>query len=413
MADESKALERVNPKAELVRASGAEDLLAQIRREWQAKNLIDRVRRILPVDPSSACQRLLNAAIQDLRQKIVRAGLDVAKEAALLFKLPPVERAEDVLETYTTFNTISLAYRMGLLSRAEWRRLERAYDIRRDLEHEDAEYEANVEDILYIFKVSIEAVLSKDPVDLLRLSDVKELVDAPQPATPTTQFVADFEAAPDVRQLEILRFLIKAALDSGKADIVRSNAVEMIRAFEPSTKQGVKVQLGEEMQQKVSKKNLLELVVAKVAAAAGILPYLRRRSVADFFEWLHSRLEEVGHGWRQFAQHGKLLDDIEDIGGLVACPPDVRPKLVLWMTLCYLGEPGGYGWYGRNREVFYSNSAAPRIARMFKAAGVDIVGDFTEALDNKKVKAALGNKFIARRGDQLFDVIIGSAAGSE
>ncbi|HEU4691152.1 MAG TPA: hypothetical protein VFS23_22445 [Vicinamibacterales bacterium] len=83
------------------------------------------------------------------------------------------------------------------------------------------------------------------------------------------------------------------------------------------------------------------------------------------------------------------------------------------MTLCYLGEPGGYGWYGRNREVFYSNSAAPRIARMFKAAGVDIVGDFTEALDNKKVKAALGNKFIARRGDQLFDVIIGSAAGSE
>jgi hypothetical protein len=339
--------------------------------------------------------------------------LDVAKEAALLFKLPPVERAEDVLETHTTFNTISLAYRMGLLSRAEWRRLERAYDIRRDLEHEDAEYEANVEDILYILKVSIEAVLSKDPVDLLRLSDVKELVDAPQPATPTTQFVADFEAAPDVRQLVILRFLIKAALDSGKADIVRSNAVEMIRAFEPSTKQGVKVQLGEEMQQKVSKKNLLELVVAKVAAAAGILPYLRRRSVADFFEWLHSRLEEVGHGWRQFAQHGKLLDDIEDIGGLVACPPDVRPKLVLWMTLCYLGEPGGYGWYGRNREVFYSNSAAPRIARMFKAAGVDIVGDFTEALDNKKVKAALGNKFIARRGDQLFDVIIGSAAGSE
>jgi hypothetical protein len=97
MADESKALERINPKADLVRASGAEELLARIRREWQAKNLIERVRRIVPVDPSSACQRLLNAAIQDLRQKIVRAGLDVAKEAALLFKLPPVERGGKLL----------------------------------------------------------------------------------------------------------------------------------------------------------------------------------------------------------------------------------------------------------------------------------------------------------------------------
>jgi hypothetical protein len=63
---------------QMVIASGADALLAQIRPSWQAKALITRVKALLPVDPSSACQRLLNAAIHDLRDKIIIAGLDVA-----------------------------------------------------------------------------------------------------------------------------------------------------------------------------------------------------------------------------------------------------------------------------------------------------------------------------------------------
>ncbi len=157
----------------------------------------------------------------------------------------------------STWNIINLAYRIGLLSRAEWRRLSRAYDIRRDLEHEDADYEANVEDILYVFKVSIEAVLSKEPIDLLRVADVKSLVDAAQTVTPTAQFLTDYEAAPGPRQLEILRYLVCVALDSHNADIVRANAVEMVRAFEPGTKQQVKIDLAQEMQAQIDKKNRL------------------------------------------------------------------------------------------------------------------------------------------------------------
>jgi hypothetical protein len=84
-------------------STSVERLLAQIRPEWQAKSLIERVRKLLPVDPSSACQRLLNAAIHDLREKIVIAGLDVAAEAASLNKLPLISRPEDVYEYSTTY----------------------------------------------------------------------------------------------------------------------------------------------------------------------------------------------------------------------------------------------------------------------------------------------------------------------
>ena len=128
-----------------------DDLLPQIREEWQARKLIHRVSKLLLVDPSSACQRLLNATVHDLREKIHIAGLDIASEAAKQNKLPTVGRAED-LEHYTTMNILQLAYRMGLLTRTAWRRLLRAYDIRKDLEHEDDEYEANEADCLYIFQ---------------------------------------------------------------------------------------------------------------------------------------------------------------------------------------------------------------------------------------------------------------------
>ncbi len=73
---------------EIIEASGVTRLLSQVRPQWQAKNLIQRVNRILPIDPSSACQRIFNASIHDLREKIVVAGMDIATEAATLTRQP-------------------------------------------------------------------------------------------------------------------------------------------------------------------------------------------------------------------------------------------------------------------------------------------------------------------------------------
>src|SRR5690349_12829392 len=121
----------VSPSVSLLKAENMPSLLGRIRPQWQAKNLIDRVRKLADVDPSSACQRIFNAAIHDLREKVVLAGIDIAREAAAQNKLPPVEREEDV-ENYSTARIIDLAFRMGLLTRPDWRRLSRCYEIRRD-----------------------------------------------------------------------------------------------------------------------------------------------------------------------------------------------------------------------------------------------------------------------------------------
>jgi len=164
------------PAVEMVRDANVPALLGKIRPQWQAKSLIGRVHRLLEVDPSSAGQRLFNASIHDLKEKVVIAGIDMAGEAARQNKLPPVTDAEDI-ENYPTAKLIDLAYRMGLLSRPEWRRVSRCYEIRRDLEHEDDEYEAGVEDCVYIFSTCVEVILSRDPIQLIKVTDFKEIIE--------------------------------------------------------------------------------------------------------------------------------------------------------------------------------------------------------------------------------------------
>ena len=133
--DPSGMLVPLEVKAEIVVASGADQLLKRVRPEWKAKGLIRRTNRLLAVDPSSACQRLLNAAIHDLRNKILVAGLDIAKEAASRFRLPSVTNEEDISENYSKARIIDLSYRMGILSRTEWKKIRRCYEIRGDLVH--------------------------------------------------------------------------------------------------------------------------------------------------------------------------------------------------------------------------------------------------------------------------------------
>jgi hypothetical protein len=393
--------------AKMIVASGVDDLLAQIRPQWQAKTLIARVKALLGVDPSSACQRLLNAAIHDLREKIVIAGLDVAQEAASLNGLPQATKPEEIYE-YSTTHTLDLAYHMGLISRPEWRRLKRAYDIRKDLEHEDDQYEASVEDCVYVFRTCIDVVLSRDPVSPVRVTDVKDIIESPDKVALSKELLEDFEGAPDKRQLEIGKFLISVARNAKKPDIVRQNAVEALRSLDPILRKSARAQIGQHMQE-ILKGKPADLADMKIAAAAGITPYLKQIRVKQFFEDLHDRFVQVGYRWTSHSDHRKLLDDLDDVGGLNVVPTDVRAKFVLWMVRCYIGEPGGYGM-GINRPVFYSNVAAPRIREALGSAGTLIEADVEAAAKDKFVKAAISDKHIARRLETLRDLVSADTA---
>ena len=389
---------------EIIEASGVNKLLSQIRPSWQAKSLIQRVKRLLAVDPSSACQRVFNASIHDLKDKILFAGIDIAAEAANQHKLPPISKAEDV-EDYSTLRIIELAYRMGILSRPEWRRILRTYDIRKDLEHEDDEYEAGVEDCVYIFKTCIDVVLSKDPVDLIKLTDIKDIVEQAEPATLNPSLFEEFKHAPEPRQVKIYRFLISSALNVELPDVMRQNCYTALYSLKELARNQVLIVIAREFVERIGKKSPT-LIQARVAYCSGVLPYLKKAQIKILFDSYFSEMKMVGYDWISHKSHGELLRNLEEIGGLEYCPEECLPKYVEWLVLCYIGSPGGLTSYGNVRHVYYSNVGAPIALQLLKSASIDI-SDLLTKLEKKsrQVKILVGNEHIARRYHNLLDAL--------
>lgn len=386
------------PDGEISKAS-IYSLLDSVRPIWKGKGLLKRVERLLPVDPSSACQRLLNAAIFDLREKIVIVGIDIAKEVAKTYKLPPIEKDEDILENYSTKNIIDLSYRIGILKRSEWRRVQRCYEIRKDLEHEDNEYEAVLEDCFYIFKSSIEVVLSQDPVELLKLTDVKQIVEEPKRITVTEELIQNYEHAPDLRQKEILTFLLSTVFNDGQPDLVRENAFELLGTFNTKTKTPVIIQIAQYLEEKIGKKSL-DINTARVSHAVGATAYFKKTKLKDFYSWILSVFKKSNSDWNE---QTKVVTMFHDIGHFTYCPPDFIKNFVRYLVDWYIGEPGGYGHWGRNRAVFYSNGAAPIISRIIEYSEINLKDEIENLREHEDFKPRLTNRYILERFERLVD----------
>jgi hypothetical protein len=399
-----------NPAVALVNASSVPGLLDKIRPQWKGKSLIDRVRRLLQADPSSACQRILNAALHDLREKIKVAGLDIAAEAASQHRLPPVNGPDDI-DNYSSAKIIDLSYRMGLLSRPEWRRLSRCYEIRRDLEHEDDEYEAGVEDCVYIFSTCVEVVLSKDPIQVLRVTDVKDLVEQPESSVPDAALLEDFEHAPQARQVQIVKMLINLALDANQPDLVQQNAFTFLGYFKEKSLASTVTEIGSHLQAKIGRE--LDQRHARVAMQAGAFPYLRQAAKKSFFEAFLNEMKKVGHQWTNYNQHGELLRGLLEVGGLEYCPDDLKDDFLEWLIKLYIGSSGGMTSYGNIRHVYYSNTGAP-IAKEIFLRNPNVFSDrFEKVIKRKSIKDRLENKHISRRFEKLLDDVAGQDEDGE
>lgn len=393
-------LVEINPNSELVEAAGVSAWMQRIRPHWKSKQLVQRVERLLSTDPSSACQRIFNASIHDLREKVVVAGVDLATEAARQHKLPPITKAEDI-EDYSTLRLLDLTYRMGVLSRPEYKRLMRAYDIRKDLEHEDDEYEAGIEDCVYIFATCIDVVLSKDPLHLIKLTDIKQIIEQPAAATLNESLIEEFKHAPQARQHEIFRFLVSTALTKAQPDIVQQNSYNALYTLREHTHTQVLLDSSKELVDQIGKK-APELRVARVAIAAGLFPYLRKAQVRELYSTYLVNMKRVGHHWKKNAEHGELLRNLQELGGLQHVPEDLLTEYLEWLVLCYVGEPGGYG-AGQSRKVFFSNVGAPLVKELFKQANRALMPTLLGLRMTASVKYALLDENVSRRFEALLD----------
>ncbi|GAI59735.1 unnamed protein product, partial [marine sediment metagenome] len=258
---------------------------------------------------------------------------------------------------------------------------------------------------VYIFETCINVVLAKDPIHLIRVTDVKELVEEPEAAVPAPSLLEDYEHAPQPRQEEILKFLSSVAMDGDQSELVRQNAFTFLSHFSSITQNAVRLELAGHLQKQINKKGPSRLIV-RIAYAAGVIPYLKQSHLKDYFISIFAQMKKIGHHWGAYASHGELLRNFKDIGGLKYCPDDVRKDILKWLILAYIGEPGGQTRYGNVRHVFYSNTAAPLVKELITES-TDIVRDDLIALEkDKNVKRAVSySDHLKRRFEALIDIV--------
>jgi hypothetical protein len=395
-----------DPNYEIIQNSGVKNYLQRIRPAWQAKNLVQRTIKLLPVDPSSACQRIFNASIHDLREKVIIAGIDIAQATAKIYGLPPISSEEDITERYDTSKLITLAHRMGLLSRPEYRKIMRVYDIRKDLEHEDDEYEASIADVVYVFSTCIDIILANDPVHILKIKDIKDIIEEPNPVTLDSAVIEDYANAPTPRQLEIYQMLISIALNQEKPDIMRENSYNAIASLKDKTKRDVILEASKDFNDKRLGRRSPQLKEMRVANVSGLLPYLRSAYKNDFYEKFYKMMDQTSYHWTSHEKHGELLRNLKDVGGTSFIPNGLKEKYISWLISCYIGEPGEYGFYGRNRKVFYSNSGAP-LAYEIIENDETINRALIEKVVNESadIKRVIKNKYVKRRLEDILDLV--------
>ena len=383
-------------------------MLDNIRPYWREKRLIQRVEAILKTDPSSACQRILNAAIYDLREKIVIAGIDIAQQVAKDNRLPPVNCDEDILDEYNVSKLIDLAYKMGLLSRPEWRRITRAYEIRKDLEHEDYIYEANISDCMYVFSSCIDIILSKDPIRPIRVTEIKNIIEEPENISLDISVINDYERAPEKRQDDIIKFLISNSLNTSNPEITRSNCINSLNSLKPITSNKVLLDNSNYIMKKIGRRTPT-FDEFKVYCSAGIIPYFRQDTLIQFFTKYGERLNRVSYSWTSNGSHNDILSELLEIEGLNYCPKECIENILQWLILCYIGEKGGYGEYGHSRKVFYSNIGAPLAYKIIndskKNLSSDLILKTRKDFDSIELNCR-SSEYVERRFQEILDLFI-------
>ena len=120
-------------------------------------------------------------------------------------------------------------------------------------------------------------------------------------------------------------------------------------------------------------------------------------------------MKSVGTNWGSHGKHGDVIRSFTEVGAFISCPEKPKQEILRYLVLTYLGTPGGTTSYGNFREVYYSNTAAPLI-REIVSVDRDLIRQELQALQNDKVvKERCSNQHIARRLEDLLDIVEGNS----
>lgn len=356
--------------------------LDRIRAGWRCHPAVEQIRALLPTAPERAMRLLRELAETDLRDKAARAGPAVAEAAARLARLPRIA-AVDELRSYAIDDLLDLACAMGLLDRAERRRLDRAWSSgRATAPDEDA------------FLACIDLVLAREPVAPLRGITLDMVMAALPGSGWTKELILNFASAPDQAQIQIENLLMQLVGDDSRPAPIRDAALTGLRILNAAARRSARSRIADGFKTQLCRR-LGTLPDMRISAAIGIAPYLTEARIRRFFARYIHDAQQPEAALRDEALIS-FLDEFHALGGLAGVQPALRSKLMLWMVRGYVGAPDRPGRAGAAAPPLFA-----RIERLFRDATGLVAEDFEAAATSDVVSAAALDEAAAGRLDRL------------
>lgn len=327
-----------------------------------------------------------NAVVHDIRIKIIHRSLDLFNKE--MDKLKDVKEYEDFQNNVTDYDLIEGAYKIGVLDWEGRKLLQQARETRNIF---DGHPKSSDPTLFKVFNMIVDCnryVLSQHlPMPIIDIDQYILTMDGSDYNQIDIAVEQALSELPEVYKQELTNKLFGIYIKNNASTTLRANIEFSFPILWKLLSKEIRQQIGKRFDQLIVEGNAI-----KIERATDILSfvegfrYVSEPSRRIIYEPLILELEENLDDW---AIEGETMKTLEHLGTVI--PSVLIDRLVKAMTLTYVGYKGTSMYF--SRQNFYSNSAAPRISRMFETFDINAVDSFIKTIqENRTLKSRIQDK---------------------
>ena len=355
--------------------------LLNIREDLQDDQYILEARKVLGAEGlRSTIGCYWNAVSHDLRMKVMHRSLDLFNKEMS----KTVKTYEDFQKNVTDHELVEGAYKIGVLSYEAWKVVQQARETRNIFDGHPKSTSPGLLKVLSLISDCNKYVLAVEyPIPIINVNDYITQMDTDEYSKETLLVEHAVIDLPDVYKSEMANKLFTYYTGDAISTRFRANIEFTYPILWSVLSKDSRQQIGKTFEKKYVENNSSynEKATSLLASIDG-LRYISSSIRKLIYEPKIKYLEDSLDSW---TDEGIAVNELESFGSVI--PDDYIDRLVTALTLTFVGRRG-YSTYAA-RTAFYSDSAAPRIVRMF------------EKFDNKSaeafVKTVMKNETLAYR----------------
>lgn len=341
-----------------------------------------------------------NAVVHDIRIKVMHRSLDLFNKE--LQHLRDVKEYEDFQKHITDFDLIEGAYKTGVINWEGRKLLQQARETRNIFDGHPKSSDPTLFKVFNMIADCNRYVLSQPmPMPIIDIDQYIQTMDGPNYNQNEIAIEQALSELPEIYKQELTNKLFGVYIKDNASTTLRANIEFAFPILWKLLSKDIRKQIGKKFDQLIVEGNADKIGWAtEIMSVIEGFRYVSEPSRKIIYEPLIKQLEDNLDDW---STEGKAMREIERLGTVI--PVDFVERLVKAMTLTYVGYRGLS--YHYSRRDFYSNSAAPRISRMFENFDINAVDAFIKSIrETQKLKNRIQDKAQLDRLRSLGDILL-------